>query len=130
MCFSFFRSLLGDGNCGWRGNFARSRFIERSLSLYYGLAIAFGYFETLIRFALPEDFVRERLRLQGLDNLVGGDLAMIWEDFRDPTLDLLQRVTSSTTYRQRSEIILQAFNDSGTAGSIIQWFRVRNSILY
>ena len=130
MCFAFFRSLLGDGNCGWRGNFARSHFVERLLSLYHGLAIAFGYFETLIQFALPEDFAREHLRLQGLDSLVGEELAAFWEDFRDPTLDLLRRVASSKTYRQRSDTILQAFNDSGTAGSIIQWFRVRGPVLY
>ena len=126
MCFAFFRSLLGDGNCGWRGNYATSHYAEELPSLIYNLAVAFGYFETLIRFALPEDFLREQLRLEGLDKLVGEGMATIWEGFKDPTLDLLQRVASSPSYRQRSMIILQAFNDSATADSIIQWLRVRD----
>ena len=126
MCFAFFRSLLGDGNCGWRGNYAKSHYDEELPSLKYNLAVAFGYFETLIRFALPEDFLREQLRLEGLDDLVGESMATIWEGFKDPTLDLLQRVASAPSYRQRSMIILQAFNDSVTADSIIQWLRVRD----
>ena len=74
--------------------------------------------------------MREHLRLMNLDNLLGEDQAMFFEDWRDPTLDLLQSVASSTTYSERSQIILQAFNDPGTSGNIIQWFRVRYQILH
>jgi len=112
--YAYFRTCRGDGHCGWR-------------------AIAFTYFEALIRTADADKFQDEEARLNSLGNLLEqiGYVRDIWIDFADSAFELLRTLANSLRNMDgaAADILLQAFNDQqGHAGiesiGIITYFKL------
>lgn len=112
--YAYFRTCRGDGHCGWR-------------------AIAFTYFEALIRTADPDKFQDEEARLNSLGNLLEqiGYVRDIWIDFADSAFELLRTLANSLRNLDggAADLLLQAFNDQqGHAGiesiGIITYFKL------
>ncbi|KAI9784256.1 MAG: hypothetical protein M1816_000928 [Peltula sp. TS41687] len=108
--FSHYRAIRGDGNCGWR-------------------ALAFGYFETLIRNGGRSRILEEQTRLKSLNNLlnrVGFDKDL-YEDFVDETFHLLRELASLLPSPDAASILLQRFNSDEVSSAIITHFRLLTS---
>ncbi|KAF2022331.1 cysteine proteinase [Aaosphaeria arxii CBS 175.79] len=107
--YAYFRTCRGDGHCGWR-------------------AIAFTYFEALLRAGDVNKFDEELCRLQSMGNLlvVAGFQEDLIEDFRDEALDLLRRLAASERSMDgtSADLLLQTFNDYGASMSIITYFKL------
>lgn len=104
--YSSYRTCRGDGRCGWR-------------------AIAFGYYESLLRTGDHNKFLQEEVRLKSLRNIckaAGFDLDIL-ETFEDTALDLL-RTTAATLYMPHAEATLvEAFNNEEIQNFVITYFR-------
>ncbi|KAI4258908.1 MAG: hypothetical protein LQ352_001021 [Teloschistes flavicans] len=103
--FSSYRTVRGDGNCGWR-------------------AVAFGYFEALLHSSDPNRALAEVARLKSLNNLldsVGYD-RIIYEDFVDETLTMLQLIPTLPT-QDDGTALLEALDRPGVWDAIIAHFR-------
>ena len=91
-------------------------------------AIAFTYFEALLRVGDPNKLEDEEARLNSLGNLFDhvGYPRDIWMDFAEPAFDLLHKLTHSmrTMDGQAADILLQTFNDPGESMSIITYVKV------
>ena len=96
------------------------------------LAIAFGYFEALVRLGDPAKTRAEAGRLKTLNNLLDatGQEAFMYEDWVDLTLNLLEQTASISSAQDNEAALLEAFNDLETANAITQHFRVRPSIVF
>ncbi|KAI4264453.1 MAG: hypothetical protein L6R42_000445 [Xanthoria sp. 1 TBL-2021] len=108
--FSQYRTVKGDGNCGWR-------------------ALAFGYFEALLQTADPSRVLGEVARLTSLNNVLDsvGYPRDIYEDFTDETLQLLRGTAASLPVHDDGAALLASFNDSGICNAIIMHFRLVTS---
>ncbi|KAL8816544.1 MAG: hypothetical protein Q9191_008310 [Dirinaria sp. TL-2023a] len=104
--YSHYRTLRGDGNCGWR-------------------ALAFGYFEALIRTGDSARVQAEAVRLKSMNNLLSvlRQDAEIYEDFVQETLDLLER-TRVDMNEDHGRNLLASFNDDGISAAVITHFRI------
>ncbi|KAL8691043.1 MAG: hypothetical protein Q9218_003645 [Villophora microphyllina] len=103
--FSSYRTVKGDGNCGWR-------------------AVAFGYFEALLHSSDPHRALAEVARLKSLNNLldsVGYD-RIIYEDFVEETLGILQLIPTLSSHDDGAAL-LEALNRPGVWDCIIAHFR-------
>jgi ubiquitin thioesterase protein OTUB1 len=96
-------------------------------------AIAFGYFEAMIRLGDVAKFDEEEARLSSMHNLLNqvGFHDNVYMDFAEEVFDLLRKLalalqTSDTT---AADLLLQSFNDYGISMSIITYFKVRPSHL-
>lgn len=90
-------------------------------------AIAFGYFESLVRVGDPAKFQQEEVRLRSLANVTaaaGWDWSMV-EDFADEMFDLLRKMSASLQTGDSESTLVDAFNDEGLQNSIITYLRVR-----
>lgn len=107
--YSHYRTLRGDGNCGWR-------------------ALAFGYFEALIRTGDSARVQAEAVRLKSMNNLLSvlRQDAEIYEDFVQETLDLLER-TRVDMNEDHGRNLLASFNDDGISAAVITHFRLITS---
>jgi ubiquitin thioesterase protein OTUB1 len=92
-------------------------------------AIAFTYFEALLRVGDASKFAQEEARLNSLGNLLehigyGRD---IWIDFAESAFELLRKLQRSTEqYDGAAEtILLDTFNDMGESMAIITFVKVR-----
>ncbi|KAI5801427.1 peptidase C65 Otubain-domain-containing protein [Peziza echinospora] len=108
--YNYYRKIRGDGNCAWR-------------------AIAFGYFELLIRSNSGDLIQREWARLTSLENLLkkAGFSQYIYEDFASETFDVF-RVISAAVHNNESVTIselVKIFNES--SDSIITYFKFLTS---
>ncbi|KAI4248396.1 MAG: hypothetical protein L6R40_000955 [Gallowayella cf. fulva] len=108
--FSQYRTVKGDGNCGWR-------------------ALAFGYFEALLQSGDPSRLLGEVARLTSLNNLLDsvGYERDIYEDFTDETFQLLRRTADPLPSNAGGAALLAAFNDVAICNAIIMHFRVSTS---
>ncbi|KAL9640183.1 MAG: hypothetical protein Q9204_000811 [Flavoplaca sp. TL-2023a] len=108
--FSQYRTVRGDGNCGWR-------------------ALAFGYFEALLQTADPSRVLGEVARLTSLNNVLDsvGYASDIYEDFTDVTLDLLRETAATLPGHDDGAALLASFNEPSVCNAIIMHFRLVTS---
>ena len=88
-------------------------------------ALAFGYFEALIRTGDSARVQSEAVRLKSMNNLLSvlRQDADIFEDFVQETLDLLER-TRVDMNEDHGRNLLASFNDDGICAAVITHFRV------
>ncbi|KAF2467200.1 cysteine proteinase [Lindgomyces ingoldianus] len=107
--YAYFRTCRGDGHCGWR-------------------AIAFTYFEALLRVADVNKLEDEEARLQSMHNLLNaaGFPEHVYIDFVDEAFGLLQKLSASLRAMDGAgpETLLQTFNDPSTAMAIITYLKL------
>ncbi|KAF2489043.1 cysteine proteinase [Lophium mytilinum] len=110
--YSHYRTCRGDGHCGWR-------------------AIAFTYFEALLRVGDKNRFLEEETRLRSLRNLLNtiGFQEHLYEDFADECFDLLRRTGAAIPAVDDSAAaeLLASFNDVGISMAIITYFKLLTS---
>lgn len=92
-------------------------------------AIAFTYFEALLRVGDINKFDDEKARLNSMGNLLDhiGYSRDIWIDFADGAFELLRKLADSVQAMDgaASDILLQTFNDFNESMSIITYVKVR-----
>ncbi|KAF2867845.1 peptidase C65 Otubain-domain-containing protein [Massariosphaeria phaeospora] len=107
--YAYFRTCRGDGHCGWR-------------------AIAFTYFETLLRIGDVNRLEDEEVRLSSMHNLLNlaGFSQHVYIDWVEEAFDLLRKLANSLRAMDGSgpDILLQTFNDMSTAMAIITYFKL------
>ncbi|KAF1841609.1 cysteine proteinase [Cucurbitaria berberidis CBS 394.84] len=107
--YAYFRTCRGDGHCGWR-------------------AIAFTYFEALLRVGDVTKFEDEEARLNSLGNLLDhiGYSRDIWIDFAEEAFELLRSLANSLRNMDGAapDILLQSFNDMGQSMAIITYVKL------
>ncbi|OLN96633.1 Ubiquitin thioesterase OTUB1 [Colletotrichum chlorophyti] len=107
--YSHYRSIQGDGNCGWR-------------------AIGFSYFEHLVSNGDQHQILGEVARITSLNQYllnVGGYDRMLFEDMVDETIDLLRELAQNIANQQLAmHILLQRFNDQAASNAIIYHLRL------
>jgi ubiquitin thioesterase protein OTUB1 len=100
-----YRTCQGDGSCGWR-------------------AVAFGYFETLIRLGDKSKIEREEIRVRSMENVLRENIPDynhdLYEDFLDLCLSTFTEILQSDN---PDAALFAAFNDSNTSMSIIASFK-------
>lgn len=76
-------------------------------------AIAFGYFEALLKLGDHGKFLEEETRLRSLANMLtaAGFTTWQWEDFADVTFDLIRLTAQSVGSPTAEADLLRAFND-------------------
>lgn len=92
----------------------------------YATAIAFGYFETLIRLGDTNKFYEELARLRSLSNVINlaGFDVDIFEDFANETYDLLKKLPQVLNVGNAEDVLLETFNDESVQNYIITHLRV------
>ena len=89
--------------------------------------MAFTYYEALLRQSDVHKFEEEEVRLGSMHNLLNlaGFSPDIMEDFVDEAFGLLRKLSNSQRAMdgQAADILLQSFNDYGTAMAIITYFK-------
>ncbi|KAI1140914.1 cysteine proteinase [Hypoxylon sp. FL0543] len=102
--YSHYRPVQGDGNCGWR-------------------AIAFAYFETLVRCGDITQAQGELARLTSLNNYietVGGHSSWLFEDMVSETFDLFnQIITAMSNGQDAMPFVVEKFNTPDSSQSIV-----------
>ncbi|KAK6496356.1 hypothetical protein TWF481_002381 [Arthrobotrys musiformis] len=110
--YSNYRTIRGDGNCGWR-------------------ALAFGYFELLLRTGDAKVIEKEHDRITSLCSLLDsvGMADYLYEDFVDETKNLLRTIGQSPAIDNPydDKPILEAFNNADTSNSIITHLKLLTS---
>lgn len=87
-----------------------------------GTAVAFSYFEALIRIGDPHKFLEEEARLKSLCNILNdaGFEEHLYEDFMEDTINLLRKTSNA---RNGSAVLLETFNDMHGSMSIITYIK-------
>lgn len=97
-------------------------------------AIAFTYFEALLRVGDVTKLEDEEARLNSLGNLLDhiGYSRDIWIDFAESAFELLRKLGNSLRNMDgaAADILLQTFNDMGESMSIITYVKVSSAQLY
>ena len=90
-------------------------------------ALAFGYFESLLRSPNRNRIDQESARLRSLNNALtlAGFNKDMYMDFVCVTLDLLELLAERLPYHDGRQELLKHFNDEAQCSAIIQHFRVR-----
>jgi ubiquitin thioesterase protein OTUB1 len=88
------------------------------------IAVAFSYFEALVRIGDPHKFLVEETRLKSLRNILNdaGFQEHLYEDFAEDTIDLLRETSSAA---DGGATLLQTFNDTNRSMSVITYLKVR-----
>ncbi|KAI0397660.1 peptidase C65 Otubain-domain-containing protein [Xylariaceae sp. FL0594] len=107
--YSHYRPILGDGNCGWR-------------------AIAFAYFEALVRHGDVAILERELQRVLELNHYienVGGQNPVIFQDMVDETVEVFKDViTAMSGGNDPMRVLMARFNDVGIAPYLVYHLRL------
>lgn len=110
--YSNYRTIKGDGNCGWR-------------------ALAFGYFELLLRTGDAKFIESEHARIESLCKLLDsvGMADYLYEDFVDETKNLLKTISQSPAIDSPydDKILVEAFNKDDISNSIITHLKLLTS---
>lgn len=87
-----------------------------------GTAVAFSYFEALVRIGDPHKFLEEETRLKSLCNILNdaGFVEDLYEDFMEDTIELLRKTSNA---RNGSAVLLETFNDPNGSMSIITYLK-------
>lgn len=111
--YAYFRTCRGDGHCGWRGEYREASLAQ--LALTANPAIAFTYFEGLLRAGDANKFGDEEARLMSMGNLLDhvGYSRDIWMEFAEGAFDLMRKLANSVQAMDgtAADILLKAFND-------------------
>jgi ubiquitin thioesterase protein OTUB1 len=100
-----YRTCQGDGSCGWR-------------------AVAFGYFETLIRLGDKAKIEREEIRVRSMENVLRENIPDYNHDLYEDFLDLCLSTFTDILHTENPDAALfAAFNDNNTSMSIIASFK-------
>ncbi|KAJ6264128.1 Ubiquitin thioesterase [Drechslerella dactyloides] len=110
--YSNYRPVKGDGNCGWR-------------------ALAFGYFELLLRTGDPEVIEHEMARIKSMNSLMD-DVGMseyLYEDFVDETIQLLTIIQEASVLDNPydDKPLLATFNTEDKSNGIVTHLRLLTS---
>ena len=126
--FANYRTVRGDGNCGWRGTFL---LLVDSVAVFrfhanVRQALAFGYFEALVHSGGPSRFWAEIARLRSLNNLLDsvGYQREIYEDFVEETMQLHKQIIGAPPDQDIPAALLASFNNPEVSSAIIMHFRV------
>jgi hypothetical protein len=86
-------------------------------------AVAFGYYETLMKFCNKSQIQAEENRMLAMRSMVKdlGFQEHLFEDFLEEAVDLIREASSAANPQA---IVFQAFNDFAKSMSIITWFKV------
>ena len=99
------------------------------LALTTSPAIAFTYFEALLRVGDVNKFGDEEVRLSSMGNLLdhAGYPRDIWIEFADAFFDLLRKLADSLQHMDgaAADILLSSFNDMSSSMEIITYIKVR-----
>lgn len=107
--------------------------ISRSLVLYtspltdYLQALAFGYFETLLRLGDASKIRAELERLKGCSRTMLDEVGYnetIYGDFADETFDMLEKLASNLPNHDGGASLLASFNTMSVWSAITYHFRV------
>ncbi|KAI1392491.1 cysteine proteinase [Hypoxylon trugodes] len=102
--YSHYRPVQGDGNCGWR-------------------AIAFAYFETLVRCGDINQVQGELARVTSLNEFIeniGGHSAWLFEDMVSVTFDLFNAIANAMSAGQDAmPFVIEKFNNPELSQSIV-----------
>ncbi|KAI0376112.1 cysteine proteinase [Hypomontagnella monticulosa] len=102
--YSHYRPIQGDGNCGWR-------------------AIAFAYFETLVRSGDMNQIQGELARLTSLNTYiesVGGHASWMFEDMVSETFELFNAViTAMSNGQDPMPFVMEKFNNLESAQNLV-----------
>jgi len=97
-------------------------------------AIAFTYFEALVRLGDVNKFDEEEARLNSLGNLLEhiGYSRDIWIDFAEEAFELLHKLANSLRSMdgQAADILLTTFNNMGESMAIITYVKVGSQHLF
>lgn len=87
-----------------------------------GTAVAFSYFEALVRIGDPHKFLEEEARLKSLSNILNdaGFEEHTYEDWMEDTINLLRKTSNAGT---GSAVLLETFNDMHGSMSIITYLK-------
>ena len=102
------------------------RFDESTCSTDSCLATLFAFFETLLHLGSQSKCTNAIANLNSMESLLQkwGYSEIIYEDFRDTTLELLERISTWTLLPDAEAALTAAFNDAQTSQEVIQYFRV------
>ncbi|KAI1496634.1 peptidase C65 Otubain-domain-containing protein [Biscogniauxia marginata] len=104
MTYSHYRPIQGDGNCGWR-------------------AIAFAYFETLVRYGDVNQVQGELARLTGLNDYiekVGEQDRWLFEDMVAESFELLEQIIAAmSSGHNPMNVLMDKFNDPAASQSLV-----------
>ncbi|KAG0642934.1 peptidase C65 Otubain-domain-containing protein [Tuber brumale] len=110
--YPFYRTILGDGNCGWR-------------------AVAFGFFELLLKSGDTNHIGMQYARIASLNGLMilAGLQPFIYEDFAEVTFELLGAINTSPTIDTPWDVsmIAERFNNPEISNAIITHFKFLTS---
>lgn len=102
--YSHYRPIQGDGNCGWR-------------------AIAFSYFEALIRSGDTALVHTERIRLAQYGII--GHVEFVYEDMREELEILMNDIyTCMQNQQDAMPVLVEKFNDPAVANHILYFIRL------
>jgi ubiquitin thioesterase protein OTUB1 len=89
-----------------------------------GTAVAFSYFEALVRIGDPHKFLEEETRLKSLCNILNdtGFVEDLYEDFMEDTIELLRK-TANAGNASAVAVLLETFNDPNGSMSIITYLK-------
>ena len=89
-------------------------------------ALAFGYFETLIRLGDISKIRAEIERLKGCNRMldVVGYSEDTYKDFTDETFELFEQLAANLPSNNSTALLLNTFNDEGLSAAITYHFRV------
>ncbi|KAI5812885.1 peptidase C65 Otubain-domain-containing protein [Pyronema omphalodes] len=105
--YAAYRKIRGDGNCGWT-------------------AIAFGYFEQLLKLGDVNRIGMEHARVASLNGLLSmaGIASYIYEDFTDVTFELFKIMAAG---KVDLTALVNYFNDESFSNAIVMHFRLITS---
>ncbi|KAK6341926.1 hypothetical protein TWF730_001410 [Orbilia blumenaviensis] len=110
--YSNYRTIKGDGNCGWR-------------------ALAFGFFELLLRTGDPKVIEKQREYLKSQNALLDqvGMSDYLYEDFVEETINLLKVIGESPAIDNPydDKFLVEAFNKDDTSNAIITHLKLLTS---
>ena len=94
-------------------------------------ALAFGYFEALLRIGDRSKILEELEKLKDYNKRLDaiGLTPEVYEDFTEATFDLLRQTAASLPSHDGEARILTAFNDTEISSQITYHFRVRSLLL-
>ena len=101
------------------------QFIVCAIRLRGPQALAFGYFETLLRLGDASKILEEAARFRAFEALM---LAVgnpdLYEDFIEPTADLLEQQASTLPNHDGGAALLAIFNDDAPSSQLTYSFKV------
>jgi hypothetical protein len=92
-------------------------------------ALGFGYCEALLHAPHRDVILDEIKRLENMNRMLddAGHSRDLYEDFTQPTMDLLKELADRLPCRDDGKYLLDRFNEEGVSSAIITHFRVRGA---